>query len=284
MVFMMILKDKFVSSNDLMLWTQQLTPERTNDNCILISGAGAPAMFWTDEFCKKLTDAGYSVIRFDHRDQGLSDAVDWDKNPYTIEDIAKDVINILNAYNIDKAHIVGHSMGGIVAQWLALTYPRRVSSYTSMSVATCGITGQPPKKVMDVLLENKPTQNLENDLSGFMRSWKVLNGNYDIDVEIAKKYTEDFYIRSKHPVGVAWQHIWCQQNYIDLREKLNQITVPGLFVHGEQDPLIPVKGAIETQKITPHSRLLIIPDMGHMIFNKELEEKIAGSLIAHFKR
>ena len=250
-------KTKTVSSNDLKLWT--------------------------DVYCEKMVNAGYSVIRFDHRDQGLSDGVDWEKNPYTIEDIAKDVINILNAYDINKAHVVGHSMGGMIAQWLAYTHPQRIISYTSISVATCGMIGQPPKEVMDILMQNQPTQSFENDLNGFMRSWKVLNGNYEINSQIAKKYTEDFYIRSKHPVGVAWHHIWCQQNSVDLSDKIKQITSHGLFIHGELDPLISVNGAVQTQKIVPNSRLMIITGMGHMIFNRELEDTICKALIEHFK-
>lgn len=273
---------KIVFSNNLKLWTECFSNKSCYSICILISGAGAPAMFWSDAFCKKLVSAGYSVIRFDHRDQGLSDDVDWDNNPCTIEDLAKDVINILDAYEVKKAHVVGHSMGGIIAQWLAYMYPQRIISYTSISVATCGITGQPSKKVMDVLMENTPSQNFENDLDGFMRSWKVLNGNYEIDEQIAKKYTQDFYIRSKHPVGVAWHHIWCQQNYIDLKDKIKLITIPGLFIHGDLDPLIPVQGAIETQQIVPNSKLTIIPDMGHMIFNRILEDTICDALIQHY--
>ncbi len=276
-------KTNIVSSNGLNLWTENLTSGSCHLFCILISGAGAPAMFWTDEFCKKLVNSSYSVIRFDHRDQGLSDGVDWDKNPYTIEDLAKDIVNILDACNINKAHIVGHSMGGMIAQWLAFACPQRIISYTSISVATCGITGHPPKEMIDVLMKNQPTQNFTDDLNGFMRSWRILNGKYEIDNELAKKYTEDFYIRSKHPVGVAWHHIWCQQNYIDLGNQIKQITIPGLFIHGELDPLIPVKGAVETQKIVPNSRLIIIPRMGHMIFNRALEDIICNALIEHFK-
>lgn len=85
-------KVKIISSNNLNLWTDQLSNDSKRQVCILISGAGAPAMFWTDLFCEELVKAGYTVIRFDHRDQGLSDAVDWGKTPYTIEDLAKDVI------------------------------------------------------------------------------------------------------------------------------------------------------------------------------------------------
>ncbi len=273
---------KIVSSDHLTLWTEMLSNNSTHSVCLLISGAGASAMFWTNEFCETLVNAGYSVIRFDHRDQGLSDAVDWEKNPYTIEDLANDVINILDAYGIHQAHIVGHSMGGMIAQWIAYTYPQRIHSYTSISIATCGTTGQPSKEIMDILMQNKPTQHFDHDLSGFMRSWKVLNGTYEVDEELAKKYTKDLYVRSKHPVGVAWHHIWCQKNYIDLSDKIKQITVPGLFIHGEVDPLIPVHAAIETQKIAPHSTMLIIPGMGHMIFNRTLEDVICKALIDQF--
>lgn len=275
--------DNYIPSNSLSIWTQQLSNKSTTDVCLLISGAGAPAMFWTDEFCEYLVSAGYNVIRFDHRDQGLSDAVNWDNNPYTIDDLAKDVINILDFYNVEKAHIIGHSMGGMVAQWLAIAYPNRISTYTSISVATCGIRGQPPKEIMDILLENIPSQDFNKDLPAFMRSWKVLNGSFLLDEDMAIKYTQDLYLRSKHPVGVAWHHIWCEKEYIDLRDKLCRITVPGLFIHGELDPLVPAQAAIDTQAMTTHSKMIMIPGMGHMIFNRQLEKIVADKLICQFR-
>lgn len=280
----MKLQNRLITSGDLTLWTQRFTSNPSADTCVLISGAGAPAMFWTDEFCQKIVASGFNVIRFDNRDIGLSDPVDWDKNPYSIEDLARDVLNILDAYGIDSAHVVGHSMGGIVAQWLAMQYPTRIKSYTSISVATCGIAGEPPSEIMEVLLENKPTQHFINDLPGFMRSWGILNGNYELDRKLAEKYTQDLYIRSKHKVDVAWHHIWCEQGYLDLTNRLRQITVSGLFIHGEVDPLVPVKAGIETQRQALHSELLIIPGMGHMIFNRSLEDIIANAIITHVTR
>jgi pimeloyl-ACP methyl ester carboxylesterase len=276
---------KIVASSDLELWTQMITNHSSNltTPIILISGAGAHAMFWTDTFCQQFIDAGFYVIRFDHRDCGLSDAVNWESQPYTIEDLAGDVLKIMDEYGIKKFHVIGHSMGGIIAQWLAYKSPQRILTYTSISVATCGMTGQPPKEVMDVLLQNQPTQNFAIDLNGYMRSWEILNGTYRVDIEAATTYTEDFYTRSKHLAGVAWHHIWCQQNYIDLRKQIKQIKLPGLFIHGDLDPLIPVKAAIETQKYAPHSRMIIIPGMGHMIFNKNLEKTIAMEIIRHIK-
>jgi pimeloyl-ACP methyl ester carboxylesterase/GNAT superfamily N-acetyltransferase len=224
------------------------------------------------------------VIRYDHRDQGLSSAVDFEKKPYTVADLALDALAILDAYDVKRAHVVGHSMGGTIVQYLAIHHPDRLLSFTSMSVGTVGEIGAPPKEVMDVLLENQPTQNFENDLSGFMRSWEVLNGDLQVDEQMAEAYTRDFYERSRHPVGVAWSHIKAQEGFGDLREELGSIDIPALFIHGEKDQLIPVDAGIETSKCVPGARCHVIPKMGHMIFSKEVEKQIATLLVRHIER
>jgi pimeloyl-ACP methyl ester carboxylesterase len=274
---------KNITIDHLYLWTEYLKASHESAVCLLISGAGASAMFWSEDFCKYLLQAGYSVIRFDHRDQGLSDAVNWDEKPYTVEDLAKDAMHILDEYGIEKAHVIGHSMGGIIAQWLAIQYPHRLLSYVSMSVSTCGLLGKPSEKVMEILMENKPSQNFEKDFPGFMRSWEVLNGDYAVDPEKALPYTKDLYLRSNHLVGVAWHHIWCQENYQDLSQAIKKITIPGLFLHGEKDPLIPIEGGRKTQALVPHSQFLSISGMGHMFFNKVLEKQIVGYLLDFFE-
>ncbi|MCP4473529.1 MAG: alpha/beta fold hydrolase [Gammaproteobacteria bacterium] len=129
----MEIAQNFIKSGGMNLWTQRLSNARNaKQTCILISGAGASAMFWRDEFCRALIEAGYSIIRFDHRDQGLSYAVDWDTAPYTINELAEDVINIADYYQLEKVNIVGHSMGGTIAQWLAIQYPQRLSFSASI--------------------------------------------------------------------------------------------------------------------------------------------------------
>ena len=254
-----------------------------NQAVILISGAGAPARFWTDSLCEKLVHADYFVVRFDHRDQSLSSGVNFEKNPYTVLDLANDVIAILDAYNIKQAHVVGHSMGGTIAQLLAIHHPERVKSMTSMSVGTVGNIGTPPKEIMDVLLENKPTQDFEKSLPGFMKSWHILNGDFPMDEQMATEYTRDLYERSHHPVGVAWNHIKAQADFGDLTEQLKTISVPAFFIHGDKDPLIPVGAGIATAETVPGAKIDIIPGMGHMIFNRDLETAIAKKLIENFK-
>jgi pimeloyl-ACP methyl ester carboxylesterase len=149
------------------------------------------AHFWTDPFCNTLMREGYYVIRFDHRDSGLSSAVDFEKEPYSVVNLAEDVIAILNALCIKKAHIVGHSMGGTIAQLLAISHPDRCISCTSISVSVLGVPVVPSKEVMAVLLENKPTQNFEESFDGFMKSWSILNGEFPLDFEMAKEYTKE---------------------------------------------------------------------------------------------
>lgn len=278
----MNVKKRYVKNQKVSLYTELLyetyDPSKT---CILIAGAGAPAYFWTDEFCHKLIDSGISVLRFDHRDQGLSSPVNWDLHPYTVDDLSKDVISILDAYEIKKTHAVGHSMGGTISQWLAITTPKRLYSYISMSVSTCGLKHQVSKEAMEVLLKNKPTQNYERDLEGFMRSWKLLNGDFNLDQAMATMYTKDLYTRSKHKVDVAWHHIWAQKDFQNLSHKLGSINVPGLFIHGDKDVLASLEGAKKTQGLTPLSQLCIIKGMGHMIFNTALQKNLAKQLI-HF--
>ena len=180
---------RYISSIDsIRLWVESIgDPSRTP--VVLIAGAGAHAHFWTNEFCEKIASAGYFVVRFDHRDTGYSSAVDYEKNPYTVFDLVSDVLSILDFFQITKAHIVGHSMGGMITQLLACRHPDRVASFVSMSVATVGPITHSSKEIMKVLLENNPTQNFEESLDGFMRSWKILNGDVPFDAEMAEAYT-----------------------------------------------------------------------------------------------
>ena len=274
--------ERIVNNNNITLWTESFGDVR-NPTIVFISGAGASSRFWTDAFIKQIVDFGYFVIRFDHRDSGLSSAVDFEKNPYTVLNLAKDVIAILDAYNIEKAHVVGHSMGGTIVQLLAIHYPQRVLSITSMSVGTVGEVAAPSQETMDVLLENKPTQNFEESLPGFMESWKLLNGNFEVDQELATEYTKDLYERSNHPVGVARNHIKAQEEFTDLSVQLKSIVVPAFFIHGQEDLLIPVQAGIATAKVVSNAKIDVIPDMGHMIFNRELEQNLANILILNFK-
>lgn len=274
-------KGQYIQNGPVQLWVE-IFGDIAHPAVILISGAGASARFWTDEFCNGIENCGYCVIRFDHRDTGLSSSIDYDKNPYSVFDLANDVLAFMDKLEIQRAHLVGHSMGGIVSQILAVYHPDRCTSFTSMSVATVGPNISPSPEIMNELMKNHPTEDYEESLEGFMHSWKILNGSIPLDQDLATAYTLDLYKRSNHPVGVAWNHIHAQQDLKDLPTKLQSNTTSGLFIHGEKDPLIPLEGAKRTFHATPNSVLEIIPHMGHMIFNHELQSQLTEHLLHHF--
>ena len=270
---------QYVQHKGLKLW-REVIGDQSRPAIILISGAGAHAHFWTDSFCDSLVQGGYYVVRFDHRDSGLSSAVDFNRNPYSVADLAEDVIAIMNALEVKKAHVVGHSMGGTVAQLLALFHPERLLCFTSMSVGPIGTASVADEETMVALLENKPTKNFEESLEGFMQSWRLLNGGLPLDEEMATEYTKELYTRSVHPVGVAWNHIHCQERMPLLPHRIFDTSIPGLFLHGGNDCLSRVwpNGTFDTPKLTT----MIIPEMGHMMFHRELEQQIAQILLDHF--
>ncbi len=107
-------QEKYISiENDLKLYVETFG-EQGNETCLFISGAGANSSFWTDHLCDSLVKNGFFVIKYDHRDFGYSSKIDWDKNPYDFMQLANDALTILDSLNIEKAHAIGHSMGGFI--------------------------------------------------------------------------------------------------------------------------------------------------------------------------
>lgn len=286
-------RNKVVTTpSGLQLYTEHFgDPKKTA--VLLISGAMSSARFWIDSFCKQLADAGYFVIRYDHRDMGLSSAIDYDKQPYTLDDLAQDAIAILDAYKISKAHLIGHSMGGAISQLLALDYPERVSSITliSSSVLTSeAFTPEEQKqleKTWQTLAEyNKPSIKFSESVAGFLKAYQYLHGDIPMDRTIAENYIKDMYMRTKLE-HIAWfkkfstgiapkhNHVRAQLHVADRTQELNTIKVPVLIIHGEKDLLIFPRVIKEyCAAFIPQAKLIIVPGMGHMILNGKLFEQI----------
>lgn len=287
---------KFVFNNNVKIWTESFG-SKDNPTILLILGAGAVNTFWHNSFCEQLVAAGFFVIRYDQRDYGRSThflLIDIAKInqlsptskpfeiPYTIDDLVGDALKILDSYGIQKAHIVGHSMGGLIAQLFAIKNSNRILSLISISVGplTYSIKLPPIKQeVLNVLLSNKPTQNFEKDLSGWMKSWKLLHGSYPMEEERAIQYTKDIY-KWEPQVGIAWNHIAIQRVMPDMINELQNITIPCLIIHGEEDKLQPVEYGITTGKLIPNAKVKIIKKAGHLFFNKKLWQSIANIITA----
>jgi pimeloyl-ACP methyl ester carboxylesterase len=248
---------------------------------LLVAGNGAQIYFWDAEFCELLVKKGYFVIRFDNRDAGLSTKFDEAGIPdfmaavkaamagkpvesaYTLDDMADDAVDLLNALGIEKAHICGASIGGMIAQVIAYRHPKHVLSLTSI-MSTTGNPDLPQAKpeTIAAVLAPAPAERkafVEHNMNVWRKIWSP---GFPFEEKRARTFIEKSYDRSYYPQGAVRQNIALLANG-DRRPSLSTIAVPTLVIHGADDPLIPVEGGKDTARVIPGARLFIIDGMGH---------------------
>ena len=264
---------------NLKLWVETYG-NSADDAVLFISGAGANSSFWTERLCNELVEKGFYIIKYDHRDFGYSTKIDYKKNPFDVMQLTKDAITILDFLKVEKAHVVGHSMGGFIAQLLAIHYPERVLSMISASSSTNAESiPPPPPETWEIFMENNPTNNFENDLEGFLKVWKYLNGTAEFDKKLAIKYTKNLYERQEIKGAIGESHVKAQANLTDRTEQLKKVNIPALIIHGEEDYLVDQNGGIQTTKCLRNSKLVLIPEMGHVLFNKKIAQRFEDEII-----
>ena len=248
---------------------------------LLISGIGLQLIHWSEEFCQKLADFGLYVIRFDNRDAGLSTKCEEGGIPnlmealtailhgqkinsaYTYDDMADDAVGLLDSIGIDKAHICGMSMGGAIAQTVAIRHPLRMLSLISI-YGPIGKRDLPqPKPEALSLLLTPPPQEREAFIEYILKITEVFTGSkYKIDDDLIRSVAGSAYDRSFYPQGVARQFV-AGLAHGDRSKKLAGLTIPTLLIHGDEDPIVPVENSRELAKIIPGAKLMIIEGMGH---------------------
>ena len=246
---------------------------------LLIMGFTAQMTAWPEPFCAQLADAGHYVIRFDNRDCGLSSKTAGtppnvmammmsalagnpvEGAPYTLSDMAIDAMAVLDALEIDAAHVAGASMGGMIAQQTAIDHPDRVRSLVSiMSTTGDPSVGQGKPEVTSALLATPPA-----DRDGAIRRnvdlGRVISGPL-FDEELAREAAAAAYDRSFHPIGAAFQ-LAAMMASGDRTPRLRQLPHSTLVIHGEADPLITPSGGEATAEAIPGAELLMLEEMGH---------------------
>jgi pimeloyl-ACP methyl ester carboxylesterase len=243
---------------------------------LLIMGLGAQMTTWEDEFCAQLADRGFHVIRFDNRDVGLSswmeDAGDPDMasafsgNPqaaYELDDLAADVAGLLESLDIPAAHIVGASMGGFIAQLVAINHPEKVLSLTSIMSGPGGTDAVPPKPEGAAILVVSPPETREERVEQAMSFRRVLLGPADpFDEAHERARAMRSVDRAYYPPGVGRQLLAILAAKSRM-ERLRQVRVPTLVVHGVDDVLVPVENGRLVAEAVPGARLIEIDGMGH---------------------
>jgi pimeloyl-ACP methyl ester carboxylesterase len=255
--------------------------DRGDPALLLIMGLGAQMIFWDDAFCRELASRDFYVIRFDNRDCGLTthfpekgvpnvvEAVTASlsggtvDSPYSLADMAADGVALLDGLGIARAHVVGASMGGMIAQSIAIDHPSRVLSLTSI-MSTTGNPDVPPAKpeALAVLLTPTPAERAPF-LDHMVQSFRVIGSpGFELDEEGFRDRVGRAFDRSYDPAGVARQLVAALADG-NRKPRLGSVRTPTLVIHGKEDPLVPVEAGMDTADAVPGARLLVIDGMGH---------------------
>lgn len=268
---------------------------------LLISGLGTQMIRWSETFCQMLAEQGYRVIRFDNRDTGLSTHFDtapmpdftaiasavsrgeMPNVPYTLFDMANDAVGLLDKLKINRAHVVGRSMGGMIGQLLASEHPERVLSLVSIMSST-GNPNLPQANPEAMAAMTSPAPHPLHDLQGYLAhcvalSLAIAGRGYPFD-ESAQRYQALVEVkRAYNPTGFLRQ-IAAIAASGDLRAHLATIAAPTLVLHGADDPLVPVDAGKDTAANIQGAELLIVEGMGHDLppaMFRNVADAIAGN-------
>ena len=286
-------EESFADANGLRLCWQGFG-QPADPPLLLIMGLGAQMILWDDDFCRMLAGRGYYVVRFDNRDIGRSSYIDVPppdlagvfmrgetlRAPYRLDDMANDAVGLLDALHIEKAHVVGASMGGMIAQLVAIHHPARVATLTSI-MSTTGERGLPPPRP-DVwaALMAPPPLDVAAYVEANVRMAELLRGYADAQEEAAARLrAARAASRGLNPAGGVRQTAAILASG-SRKEMLAGVRVPTLVIHGSDDPLVPVEGGRATAQAIPGARLLEFAPMGHTL-PRALWPKLVDALAAH---
>jgi pimeloyl-ACP methyl ester carboxylesterase len=250
--------------------------EAADPTVLLVMGLGTQMIAWPDEFCADLAGRGFHVVRFDNRDVGRSSRVrakppslmqlarrDKKAAAYALEDMAADAVGLLDCLGVERAHVVGASMGGMIAQVLAARHPDRVLSLVSiMSNTGHRWSGQPTAAAMKVLMQRAPADR-DGFIEHMVKTWTTIGSpGFPRDDDELRAELGRAYERGHDAAGTGRQLAAIMASG-DRTASLADIRVPTLVIHGEADKLVRISGGRRTAKSIPGARLMTVPGMGH---------------------
>lgn len=263
---------------------------------LLVNGLGSQLSVWHADLLTMFANRGLHVVTYDNRDVGLSDGFDdasYDfsagmnalrnreqvQSPYSLADMAADGMGVLDALNIEQAHVAGVSMGGMLVQTMAINHPDRLLSMTSiMSTTGDRDVGRATDEANKALLA-PPAKNRDDAIAQGVASTRVFGSPAYFDEATAAENAAIAYDRAFRPSGVARQllAIWADGSR---SERLAKVSTPTLVIHGAVDPLIPPDGGVRTAEVIPDARLEVVDGMGHD-YPRELWPTLVGLIADH---
>jgi pimeloyl-ACP methyl ester carboxylesterase len=303
--FLIVIKGEsaFVTnSQGMRLWTERFG-DPAAPVVLLIMGTSAQAIGWPDELVETVVAGGRQVIRFDHRDTGQSDCVDFAAAPYTMDDMARDALAVLDGYQVTAAHIAGASLGGRIGQLLAVHHADRVRSLTAIMTSPMGyqagpawaraLAGQPPEPgdlpvpspefLRHVTaMAGAPPATGEERVAANVETWRILNGTArPFDADAARRHVLASIARARD-FGAATQHdLAGRQMTAERQAPLSLITAPVLVVHGTSDPLLPIAHGAALAGLIPGARFERVAGMGHGFFSPGIPALVGELILEH---
>jgi pimeloyl-ACP methyl ester carboxylesterase len=291
--------EQLVSANNLHI-NYDSFGDKSHPAIVLIMGLATQMIYWDEQFCKLLASQGYWVIRFDNRDNGKSTWLDSIPPPtslalltnavfkrplgatYLLSDMMQDTVGLLDALQLESAHIVGASMGGMIAQEIAIHHPHRVKSLTSIMSTTGNRKLPKPSAAFSFKMLKPPPKDVDKAVTYGMHVWRMIQGNYyPFDQPKVLGLITRALQRGFNPSGNTRQ-LAAILDSPDRTEALNTLTVPSLILHGEADPLVLVACGYATAKAIPNAKIKTYPGMGHTI-PSQLYADITEQILDHIK-
>jgi pimeloyl-ACP methyl ester carboxylesterase len=254
----------------------------TDPPILLIMGSGGSLDFWEDEFCARLVAGGRFVIRYDHRDTGQSISYEPGHPEYTSNDLVADAVGVIDALRLPEAHLVGMSMGGAIAQLAALDHPHRVASLTLISTSAMG-PGLPgmADRARDALAQPRPDVEDRPALLDYLvdLSRAIASEAHPFDAAGTRTLYERALARASNVESMLGNHDVVEGGE-DWHERLGEVAVPTLVIHGADDPFMPLAHGEALADAIPGARLLVLPGTGHEL-PRRTWDVVVPSILAH---
>lgn len=267
---------------------------------VLVAGLGMQMIGWDEKLCAQLAGNGYRVIRFDNRDTGLATKftaagvpdvgrlvqarlqgiVPQEPLPYTAYDMVADTIALFDELDLDQVHLLGISMGGIIAQLLTIEHPERVKTLMPVLTTTGAAELPLPRPEALAVFMRPPAQSRAEYIENSLQGWRILSGSaYPLDEEETRLRAGRNYDRCYEPTGTTRQ-LAATVALESLRPKLERIAVPTLVIHGDEDPLFPIECGRDIAKSIPGAKMLVMEGVGHAL-PPEIWPQLVGVIANH---
>ena len=274
----------YVTSGQLRLWTS-LTGSTDDPPVLLIMGAEGQSVHWPTTFVQALVAGGLRVITYDHRDTGRSDTVDFAAAPYGAADLVADAVAVLDGLAVPRAHVVGTSMGGGIAQWLAAAHPARVRTLTLMNTTpiNAGHPDLPPPDTAFLTaaaaLSALPQHTTAQRIDAAVRAYELLTANPNFDRPAARRMAAEAVSRSRDWTSGA--NHYRAAGAAETPPPLSAIKAPTLVIAAGSDPMFPPPHAEALAAAIPGARLERVPGLGHTMLAHGQPEHLAALILTH---